>query len=276
MLGHVVRIGLGPLPHCAHFFHQRRDDLGIFLRIGFGGEVELVVVDDAFAVTQGARLQLLFGGSLVRIPDHPGVDAAPLERGAGVGRRQENGLDIGILQASILQRPYQQVVDIGAFVQHDFLALEVLHRLDRRAFGHQDRLAGGRRWFVGDIKQVGACSLGKHRWGFTGHAKVDGADVQAFKQLRAAGELGPLHVHALGREAFFQCSLGLEQHQGAVFLITDPQGLGLSLSNDAEGHSRSKQSDQPATQNDSAHGASPFAVGFWLHLLGRWRLSKVS
>jgi hypothetical protein len=29
----------------------------------------------------------------------------------------------------------------------------------------------------------------------------------------------------------------------------------LSLNNNAEGHSRSKQSDQTTTQNDRAHGA---------------------
>jgi len=41
------------------------------------------------------------------------------------------------------------------------------------------------------------------------------------------------------------------------------------LSNGAEGHSRSKQSDQTTTQKYSAHSALLFAVGFWLHLLGR-------
>jgi len=63
--------------------------------------------------------------------------------------------------------------------------------------------------------------LGKHRRGFAGHAEVDGADVQAFEQLRATGEFSPLHVHALGGEAFFQGAFGFEQHQGAVFLIAD-------------------------------------------------------
>ncbi len=60
-------------------------------------------------------------------------------------------------------------------------------------------------------------------------------DVQAFEQLRAAGEFGPLHVHALGGEAFFQSAFGFEQHQGAVFLIADSQRFGLGLSDGAEG-----------------------------------------
>ena len=105
-------------------------------------------------------------------------------------------------------------------------------------------------------EQIGASRLGKHRWGFASNAEVDGADVQALEQLRATGKLGPLHLHALVGQAFFQGALGLEQHQGAVLLITDPQGLGgLGLNDGAEGHSRSKECDQTTTQDDSAHGA---------------------
>ncbi|MCY1412674.1 hypothetical protein D9M71_280880 [compost metagenome] len=79
-----------------------------------------------------------------------------------------------------------------------------------------------RRWrFVGYVEQISASRLSEHGRGFAGNAEVDGADVQAFKQLRATGEFSPLHVHALGGEAFFQGAFGFEQHQGAVFLIAD-------------------------------------------------------
>ncbi|MCY1442406.1 hypothetical protein D9M71_587720 [compost metagenome] len=79
-----------------------------------------------------------------------------------------------------------------------------------------------RRWrFVGDVEQISTGRLGEHWRSFTGDTEVDGADVQAFKQLRATGEFSPLHVHALGGEAFFQGAFGFEQHQGAVFLIAD-------------------------------------------------------
>src|SRR5471030_2377545 len=187
LFGDVFGIGLGPFTDSAHFLDKGLDHLGIFLRVVFGRQVELMVVDDALAIAQGARLQLLFGGSLVRIPDHPGIDAAALERSAGIGGRQEYGLDVGVFEAGVLQRPDQQVVNIGAFVQDDFLALEVRYGFDCRVLRHQDRFAV-RRWrFVGDVEQIGAGRLGEYRRRFTGDTEVDGADVQAFQQLRAAG-----------------------------------------------------------------------------------------
>ncbi|MCY1180710.1 hypothetical protein D9M73_211730 [compost metagenome] len=112
-----------------------------------------------------------------------------------------------------------------------------------------------RRRLIGHVQQISTGSLGEHRRGFTGHTEVDGADVQTLKQLRAAGEFRPLHLYALSSQALLQRALGLEQHQGAVFLITDTQALGLGLGNGAEGHSRRKQGDQTATQEDCAHGA---------------------
>ena len=60
------------------------------------GEVELVVGDDAGAVGELARAGRRFRRGQERIPDHPGIDGALLEGGAGIGRRQEGGLDVGI------------------------------------------------------------------------------------------------------------------------------------------------------------------------------------
>ncbi|MNP35350.1 hypothetical protein D3C76_1286780 [compost metagenome] len=113
-----------------------------------------------------------------------------------------------------------------------------------------------RRWrFIGDVEQIGAGRLSEHGRCFAGDAEVDGADVQPFEQLRATGEFGPLHLHALFGQALLQRALGLEQHQGAVFLVTDAQALCLGLGDGAEGHSRRKQGDQTTTQEDCAHGA---------------------
>jgi len=64
-----------------------------------------------------------------------------------------------------------------------------------------------------------------------------------------------LHLHALLGQALLQRAFGFKQHQGAVFLVTDTQAFGLGLGNGAEGHSRRKQGDQTATQEDCAHGA---------------------
>jgi len=62
-----------------------------------------MVVGNPGAVSQGARLQLLLGGGLVRVPDHPGVHAATLERSTGIGGGQEHGLYVGVVEAGIFQ-----------------------------------------------------------------------------------------------------------------------------------------------------------------------------
>ena len=84
-----------------------------------------MVVDDARAVAERAGAGRGLRGGQERIPDHPGVDGALLEGRAGVGRRQERGLDVGIADAGLFQRLHQQVVDVGALVQRDVLALQV-------------------------------------------------------------------------------------------------------------------------------------------------------
>jgi len=51
---------------------------------------------------------------------------------------------------------------------------------------------------------IGTGGLGEYRRGFASDAEVDRADIQAFEQLRAARELGPLHLHTVGGQALFQ------------------------------------------------------------------------
>src|SRR5690606_2788455 len=153
--GGLVDVALHPLADAADLFDQHADHCGVLLGIGAGRQVELVVVHQATAVTQAARLQLVFGGGLEGIPDHPSVDTAALESGAGIGRRQVNRLDVAVLQAGIFQGAHQQVVHVGALVQGDLLALQLADRLDRRILRQQDRLAT-RRWrLVGDVEQIG-------------------------------------------------------------------------------------------------------------------------
>jgi len=236
---HVLGVGLGPFANSAYFIDQGFDHLGVLFGIRLGSQIELMVVSDATGVTQGARLQLLFGGCLVRVPDYPGIDTAAFKGSTGIGGGQEHGLDIGVFKAGVFKGAHQQVVHVGAFVEDDFFAFEIFDRGDGRILGHQNRFAGGGWWLVGDVEQVGAGGLGEHGRGFAGHAEVDGAHVQAFKQLRATGEFGPLHVNALLGQALVQRAFGLEQHQRAVFLIADAQGIGLGLGNSTEGHSRS-------------------------------------
>ena len=76
---------------------------------------------------------------------------------------------------------------------------------------------------MGDVDQVGAGGLGEYRRRFAGDAEVHRANVEPFEQLRAAGEFAPADLHAMRGQALFQRAAGLEQHQGAVFLIADAQ-----------------------------------------------------
>ena len=79
------------------------------------------------------------GGGQERVPDHPGVDRAALEGGAGVGGRQVDRLDVG--EAGGLQCLDQQVLDVRALVEGDLAALQPGNVGDRRVLGNEDRLA---------------------------------------------------------------------------------------------------------------------------------------
>ncbi len=49
---------------------------------------------DAAVRDDGARAGRNLFGRVVRVPDRPGIDAAPLERGFGVGRKEEDGFGL--------------------------------------------------------------------------------------------------------------------------------------------------------------------------------------
>ena len=67
-------------------------------------KIELTVGDQAGTIGERARAGRGLGGGLERIPDHPGIDGAALERRARVGRRQVDRLDLRIFQAGLFQR----------------------------------------------------------------------------------------------------------------------------------------------------------------------------
>ena len=61
---------------------------------------------------------------------------------------------------------------------------------------------------MGDVEQIGTGGLGEHRRGFTGHAEVDGADVEPFPAAADHQELRPLNVEALLGEPLLQMCHG--------------------------------------------------------------------
>ena len=174
------------------------DDLRIALDELLRREIELVFGDDAGAVGERARAGRGFRRGLERIPDHPGIDRAALERRARIGRREEHRLDLGIFDAGFLQRLHQQIVNVGALVQRDLLALEVGDRLDLAVLRHQDRLALRRRRLIGDILDRRARGLREDRRRFAGVAEIDRADIERFEQRRAGRKLRPHHLVAGG------------------------------------------------------------------------------
>ena len=220
-----------------------------------------MVRDQAAAVGQDACAELLLGGGEERIPDHPGVDRAFLERRTRIGRRQEHGLDRRVRHAGLLERLDQQVVDVRALVERDLLALQVGHRLERRILRHEDRLALRRRRLVGDVDEVGAGRLREDRRRLADRAEVDRADVERLEQLRAGRELGPLHLDALRREALLEIAARLQRRERAVLLVADAQRLGLGLGErgrrGAPGrHGEGGQENEATGRREQANGSS--------------------
>jgi len=220
-----------------------------------GGEIELVVGDDAGTVRERAGAGGGLRRGLERIPDHPGIDRATLEGGAGIGRCQEHRLDFRILHARLLQRLDQEVVDVGALVERDLLAFEVRDRFQRAVLRHEDRLALRRRRLIGDILERRAGGLREDRRGLTGVAEIDGADIECLEQRRARREFGPHHLVAVGGELRLQGALALEQHQLAVFLVADADHLVLPVGRaDGSRDDTDRQHDgRDQTLNDTPH-----------------------
>ena len=199
---------LHPVVDLAQLGQQRLDDFGVALGEGLGRQIELMVGDDALAIGERARAGRRLGRSLERIPDRPGIDRALLEGGAGIGRREERRLDVGIVDAGLLQRLHQQVMDVRALVERDLLALEIGDGLDRAVLGHEDRLARGRGRLMRDIDERRAGGLREDRRRFAGIAEIDGADIDRFEQLRPGGELRPGHLEAERLQLLLQRALG--------------------------------------------------------------------
>ena len=216
------RIGRRPRVDGLQIGQDRFDDR----RLGRGKrlrrQIELMVADQTDAVRERARPGGGLGRGKERIPDRPGIDGATLEGGARIGRRQEHGFDRAVRHPRGSQRPDQQVMDVGALVQRDLLALQVGHADERRVLRHQDRLTPRCRRLVGDVEQRGAGGLGEDRRRLARGAEIDCADVERFEQLRSARKLGPDHLPALRTEPLLEQAALLEQDERAVFLDADP------------------------------------------------------
>ena len=82
-------IAFGPVIDLTELGEHEIDDLRIAFQEFFRREIELIIRDDAGTVGERTRAGGGLSGGLERIPDHPGIDRATLERCARIGRCQK-------------------------------------------------------------------------------------------------------------------------------------------------------------------------------------------
>ena len=134
--------------------------------------------------------------------------------GAGIGRGQVHGLDVGPGQAGPGHRLHREEVRRRALLQPDAAALQIGQVLQRRPGLDQDGRAVGLGRLGAHVEQIFARGLGEHGGRVTGQAKLQRTDRQGFEQLRACGELDPADL-GVG-EALLQRALLLDDDQVAV------------------------------------------------------------
>jgi hypothetical protein len=88
----------------------------------------LLLQGTEFDAATRARTHQAHGQVERQPPFFPGVHRAALESGARIGRRQVHRLDVSIRIPRLFQRFRLQVMDVGALVQRDLLALQVGQR----------------------------------------------------------------------------------------------------------------------------------------------------
>ncbi len=245
-------VARNPLVDAVHFLDRDAQHVRIAAGEVARGEVEGPVVHHARGVGQDAGVQRLLGRREERVPDHPGVHGAALERGARVRRGQEDGLHVAVLQAVLLQQFRQEVVHVGALVVGHAPALQVGHAADGRALGHHHRLQRRARHRGAGIHERCARGLGEDRRGLAHVAEIDGTDIQCLQLHRAGVEFRPGHLHADGREALLQRAARLQQRKPSL-LVSDPQG--------ARGAGRLRPGRQRGQGGSARTGSQPAAAG---------------
>ncbi|CAM2143891.1 conserved hypothetical protein [Paraburkholderia tropica] len=211
--------------HGDEFVDQRPHDLRLCIGELAGREVILHVVDEMLAVGDRARIGLTLDRGEIRVPDHPGIDAAARERGARIGGREINGLNILVLEIRFLERFHEQIVHVRAFIQGHALAAQIGDRANRRILRDHDGFALRRGRLAGDIDEIHAASLRENRRRLANRADIDRARIEAFEQLRTAGELQPLHRKTERRKAFFERAARFQYDEIPVLLKADAQHL---------------------------------------------------
>lgn len=165
------------------------------------------------------------GGGVIGVPDCPGIDRAPLESSARIGWRQIERRDIAIIETGLFEHPNQQLMDIGPFVQRNFLFFEVRHRLDRAVFRYQNSLTMRCGGLDRDIDERRAGRPREDGGSFTGGAEIDRTDIERLQQLWAVREFKPLDPEPLRFQRRLQRARLAQKHKRIILLIADVQNL---------------------------------------------------
>src|ERR1700683_2223131 len=189
--GCLLRIRFRPLIHGGHFLQDYRNHICPLRGIGSGSKKKLVIADYTVAIGENASAGLPLSGRKKRLPDRPGVHAAALEGRSRIRRCEEDRVYIVVVDSCPLQQLDQQKMNVRAFVERNFLALEFRHRLDGRILGNQNGLSGGSSRVIFDVKQSRCVRGGGGGPPPPRRTEVDAAHVQTFEQLRTRRKFGP-------------------------------------------------------------------------------------
>src|ERR1700728_1696097 len=168
--GGVFQIALGAPIHYSQFLQDCGDHIRPLGGIAPGGEKELVSADHTVPIGENASAALPLSRSQKRLPDRPCVDTPALKSCPRIGWRQEDGVYIVVVDSGLLQQLDQQKVNVGAFVERHFLALQFGHYLDRGIFGNENGFTRGSRRLVADVNEIRSGCLGEDGRGLAGGA----------------------------------------------------------------------------------------------------------
>src|SRR5439155_24481648 len=160
----------------------------------------------------------------------------------------------------------QEIVNVGALVQRNFLAPEIGDRIKLAVFRHEDRFAFRRRRLIGDVPDGCTRRLREDRWSFAGVAEIDGTDVERFEQGRTGGKFGPHHRVADGLKLVLERAFALQQDQLAVFLESDTDDLVLPIGSADRGSDNADRQHRARdpTLHETPHLASSESILKWL------------
>jgi hypothetical protein len=125
-----------------------------------------------------------------------------------------------------IERPDEQIINVGAPVEHHRLPFQIGDRLDGRVLVDDDRLAFGGRGLGGEVDEGRPRRQREDGRPLAHEAEIEHAIVEGLDELEPAGELAPIDRDALAPERPLERPLRPDQrHQKPVLRQADPHDL---------------------------------------------------